>query len=653
VPDVVTGEKRNHVHVKRDIVSREERHHESVIEVQNFAKQFGVYGTVRLPDGPAFARVDARNEPRRNRQSFGGFLHCDVHLPLRSVTTLIPLSNDFANHGPRATHEGMSLRFNVRTGDYVISTIQTVKATDTGLTLSKTATGPNGEPIYFTKDPYAALNFYREADRMVVDKLAPLWTDYEASWATESPNKYPIGQYYADLGGLRGYQNAAIDYALRRKHTLIGDAPGVGKTLTAIGACNAFEARKVLVVCPAAIRGQWKKEIKKGSTIEKVSCYPVIRSADGIATWPHFTIISYDLLRNPAIHAALCSINWNAIILDEAHALKEVSARRTQALFGGGRREEFKDVLADHADRILALTGTPLPNRPRECYTLTRAMCWEAINYMSADDFRYRFNPSATLATGAIREEKGRLPELQARLRCNFMVRRLKEDVLKDLPDKTYEFAYIEKDGRIADVIQREKMLNYTIADLKKPNVQMFGEISTIRREMGEAKVPQTIQHIRFLLDIMEVQKLVVFSHHKSVMNALKENLEEYGVVEVRGGMGDAARRQSILRFAGDLKEKIPCDPKVRIFSAQLEAGGVGIDGLQDVCTHCVIVEPAWTSGSNEQAIDRLHRSGQHGNVIAQFIVVEGSLDEKILATVIDKVHTVHEALDNRKSRPI
>lgn len=543
----------------------------------------------------------------------------------------------------------MSLRFNPRTGDFVVSTIETVKATDTGLTLSKTASGPNGEPIYFTKDPYAALNFYREADKAVIDKLAPLWSDYEKSWATESPNAYPMG------GGviLRPYQNAGIDYALGRRHTLIGDAPGVGKTLTAIGACNAVNAQKVLVICPAQIRPQWRTQIKLGSVIEKVRVYPIVRSADGVANWPNYTVISYDLLRNPAIHAALCAIKWDAIILDEAHALKEISARRTQALFGGGRREEFKDVLADHADRIFALTGTPLPNRPRECYTLTRAMCWEAINFMTAEDFRYRFNPSATLATGAIREEKGRLPELQARLRCNFMVRRLKEDVLKDLPDKTYEFAYIEKDGRIADVVRREKMLNYTLQDLKKPNVQMFGEISTIRREMGEAKVPQTIQHIRYLLDIVEVEKLVIFSHHKSVMNALAENLAEYGVVEIRGGMGERARQNSILSFAGDAARGIQPDPKIRIFSAQLEAGGVGIDGLQNVCSHCVVVEPAWTSGSNEQAIDRLHRSGQHGNVIAQFIVVEGSLDERILAVVIDKTHTVHEALDNKKKRMV
>lgn len=552
----------------------------------------------------------------------------------------------------------MALRFNPGTGDFFVSTIQKIKAEDTGLTLSRTASGPNGEPIYFTKDPYAALNFYREGDAAAVDKLAPLWGDYERSWAIESPNVYPIGREIEALGGLRPFQNAAIDYAKDRRHTLIGDAPGVGKTLTAIGAANAFGAQKVLVVCPAAIRYQWRREIKRGSIIDKVKCNPIIRSAEGVANWPNYTIISYDLIRNPELHAAMCDIKWDLLILDEAHALKEIGARRTQALFGGGRREEFRDnPLANHAERILALTGTPLPNRPRECYTLTRALCWEAINFMSAEDFRYRFNPSALMTTKDnktyVREEKGRLPELQARLRCNYMVRRLKEDVLKDLPDKTYEFAYIEKDGRIADVVRREKMLNFSISDLRKPNVQMFGQISTIRREMGEAKVPQAVNHIKFLLDIMELEKVVIFSHHRSVMDQLRNALSSYGVVEVRGGITAEDRKEAIARFAGDPEVGRPPDPKVRIFSGQLEASGVGIDGLQRVCSHVVVVEPAWTSGSNEQAIDRLHRQGQHGNVIAQFIVVEGSLDEKILASVIDKTYTIHEALDNKKSRHV
>lgn len=885
----------------------------------------------------------------------------------------------------------MALRYNPKTSEFFVATGNKEKAESTGLTMSTVTTGPNGEPVYYTDSAYAALNFYKEGDDSAKTRLTPIWHDYEMSWATTSPNTYPMG---GDIV-LRGYQNAAIDYALSKTHVLIGDAPGIGKeaplytkiltptgwttmgaikpgdsvvgrdggkhtvigvypqgmkpsyritfgdgtstecglnhlwsvgsalrkrrsslpgrneyttktlqeliegglqiarkdgrkglkwyvplvepvqhaaidlpidpyvlgvligdgclagqsvrwstpdfdgdivdnmrarltgftiarndasdcpqyrimsggrgcrnklklklealglrvksgakfiptiykvasisqrlellrglmdtdgtahdnrvcfctsspelardvadivrslggtaklalynraaegkssewrvrinlkvcpflsvrksahwwptkytldhkyiekieyvgdveqqcimvdaadhlyvtddytvthnTLTAIGICNTEQALKVLVICPSSgglLPEQWKREIKRGSLIDKVRVSVVKRSSDGIASWAHYVVMSYDLARNPGIHAALCAVEWDAIILDEAHMLKETTARRTQAIFGGGRREEFKDPIADHTKRMIALTGTPLPNRPRECFTLTQALCHEAIDYMTFEDFRFRYNPSGITATGWRREEQGRLPELHARLRCNFMVRRLKEDVLKDLPAKTYELTYIEADGKIADIVRREKMLNYSIDDLKKPDIELLGQISTIRREMGEAKVPQTIAHMEYLMDIVEIPKVVMFSNHRSVMDSLRDGLSKYGVVEIRGGMTSNQRIKALERFIND--------PKVRILSGQIEAAGVGLDGLQKVCSHVVIVEPAWTSGSNEQAVDRIHRSEQHANVIVQFIVVEGSLDEYILATVIGKTHVVHETLDNRKRR--
>lgn len=542
------------------------------------------------------------------------------------------------------------LRWNPATCDYVVHTTDKSKAEATGLTRSISARGAGGTPVYFTQDPYAALNFYPDGDFVAQDRLGLIKSRYEASWALESPNSYPLG------GGktLRPYQNAGIDYIFdcfkRDGHALLGDAPGVGKTFTGIGVANALEAQRVLCIVPGRIRRQWRDNIKIGSILPKVRVFPILRGSDGVPSWANYVIISYELTRNPHIHAALCSINWDLLLIDEAHLLKELSARRTQAIFGGGRRTEFKDdPLINHCKRVVAMTGTPLPNRPRECYTLTRALCWDAIDFMTEDAFRYRFNPSAKLQSEDgktwTREEKGRLPELHARLRCNLMVRRLKEDVLPWLPDKSYEFAYVDTTGEIADVIRREKMLDYDIKDLKKPFAQFDGELSTIRREMGEAKLPQAVQHIRYLLDDLEIPKLVIFSHHRSVMDGLRDALAEYGVVELRGGMSDKQAENSKLMFMQR--------PHVRIFSGQIEAAGVGLDGLQQVASYVLIVEPSWVPGVNEQAVDRLHRDGQHANVIAQFLVAEGSLDETILASVIDKTYTTHEVLDNRKKRVI
>jgi SWI/SNF-related matrix-associated actin-dependent regulator 1 of chromatin subfamily A len=507
-----------------------------------------------------------------------------------------------------------------------------------GLTLSTKVRGQGGERVWFTKTPYAALPYYRQGNAAAQAQLAGLWRDYEDSWATDSDLSVPAppGREYMP------FQRAGIAYALRHERCLIGDEPGLGKTVEAIGTANALGAEKILVICPASIRLNWQREIRDWSILPRVTTLtqPVLKSSRGINPYTNYTIVSYELARNEGIHNALMGINWDLLVLDEAHYLKTPDAQRTRAVFGGGTKNFKVNWLADRSKHILGLTGTPLPNRPRECYTLARGLCWESIDWTSYDAFQHRFNPSQQMYSGAIREEKGRLPELQSRLRCNFMVRRLKEDVLKDLPDKRYEFTYVEPNGDIKEVLAREKLLNFEIEDLLSPFGDIAGQISTVRREMGEAKVPRIIEHMQYLLDIVEIPKVVMFAHHRGVMDSLHAALDHYGLVTVRGGMSTHAKQHSIDEFV--------LNPDIRVFSGQLDAAGFGIDGLQKVASHVVFAEPAWTPGTNEQAVDRCHRHGQHDNVVAQFLIVEDSLDEYVLRAVIDKVKTVHESLDRR-----
>lgn len=541
----------------------------------------------------------------------------------------------------------MGLSFNPKTNDYVVYTNDPKRAEDVGLTRATRVRGPKGEHVFFTQDGYAALPFWKDADGSAKARLGSLYTDYAASWATECDTEYRVGQAGSTLK-LRPYQNAGIKYGLAHRNCLIGDEMGIGKTAQAIGIANEVQAERVLVICPASIRLGWRKQIKMWSTIPQVRALPILKSSDGVARWPNYTIISYELMRNPDIHQALRGIDWDMMVIDEAHFLKSHNAQRTHAIFGGGRHAELKLSMAERAKRVVCLTGTPLPNRPKECFTLAKALNWEAIDWMNFEEFCYKFNPSArvtgTRADGTDytfnKEEMGRLPELHARLRCNFMIRRLKKDVLKDLPEKQYEFAYIEKTGAIREAIRRERMLQFQIKDLVNPTADIMGEIATVRRQMGEAKLPLAVEHLKYLLDIEEIPKLVIFSHHRSVMDGLKLALQKYGVVEVRGGMGSQAKENSVQQFQ--------TNPRIRIFSGQLDAAGFGIDGLQNVASRCVIIEPAWTPGTNDQAIDRIHRLGQMNPVLAQFLIAEGSLDERILSAVLDKAYTINEVLDQQ-----
>ena len=549
------------------------------------------------------------------------------------------------------------LKFNENNGSFIlfVSAAEEAKRAElAGLTLSTQIRGPNGEKVYYTSDPsrqpdynpYAALEFYEQADEAARSQLLPLRADYLKSWAKETTGfvaPCPDGKEPME------FQNAGVEYCLNRTNSIIGDEMGLGKTVQALLLANATDAKRVLVVCPASIRRNWRKEIYEWSTLRRASVECIEKGSQGVNPHVNYTVVSYDLLRNPGIHAALRSTRFDLGVFDEAHYVKSSEAQRTRALFGGGQRplpgdnkySYYENGLDRNIERMVALTGTPLPNRPREAYTLARGLNWEAIDYLSHDAFLDRYNPSGyNEETGGRWETKGRLGELNARLRTNLMVRRLKADVLPQLPDKRYEMTYIEPDGKIAEILARESLIDFDPRDLWNPDFTLDGTpISTLRREMGEAMVPRVVDYIKYMMDIVEVPKLILYAHHKSVINMLVEALDgKYGVVTHRGGMNTGAKEDAKRTFISG---------RPRIFLGQLDTME-GVDGLQSVCRTVVFAEPAWNPGRNEQCVDRAHRIGQHDNVVAHFLLVEGSFNEKVLNVVLDKAGNIHEALDQR-----
>jgi SWI/SNF-related matrix-associated actin-dependent regulator 1 of chromatin subfamily A len=518
-----------------------------------------------------------------------------------------------------------TLSYNHKTGAFIWPAANS-KAEDlarsVGLTKSTTA------GVWYTHDEYAALAFRKFADDTAAPKLHKIGIEYDKSWAQESTKDYPAppGMEY------HPFQRAGIEYALERRNTLIGDQPGLGKTIQAIGIANALRAKKVLVVCPASVRLQWRKEIRLWSTIPRAHVYPILKGSDGFNPYAAYTIISYDLMRNELLHKEICAQRWDLLIMDEGHYLKSVGALRTRALFGGGEGRFKNGGVADHADRIVTLTGTPLPNRPKECYTLARSLCWDAIDWQSQDAFDYKYNPS-----NMFEERVGRLPELRARLRCNLMVRRMKRDVLPQLPPKTYELTYVDESKAIKDALKAESMLDIDPTALSGSNFAIEGEISTVRRMMGEAMAPDAVEHVRMLMD-SGLDKVVVFGWHRSVLDVLEEGLSKYGLVRIDGRVSAVAKYRRVQDFR--------TDANIRVFLGNLQASGTGTDGLQDVCSHAVFSEASWVPGENEQCVDRLDRMGQNNGVLAQFLVATGSFAERVLSTAIRKHHTTHEALD-------
>ena len=498
--------------------------------------------------------------------------------------------------------------------------------------------------VLFTREPYCAATFWEYATDRAKQQLGGIYAEIQASWkaVSEAHIACPPDKE------LWPFQRASIEYALRRKNTLVGDQPGLGKTPIAICYANEVRAKRVLVICPASIRVQWVMKIREWSTMPwPLVIHPILHSRHGVHPEASWTVVSYELARTEAIAKALAKGTYDILIIDEAHYLKTIDSRRTRAVFGGGENRTF-EPLAARAGAILALTGTPLPNRPREAYTLARGMCFDAIDWQSEDAFRERFNPSVrgervdpvSGRTIVFNDERtGRHSELQNRLRGNFMVRHLKREVMPQLHMPAYDIIQLEETGPVKQALAAERLLDIDPEQLEGADFAAMGHIAVVRRQMGIALAPQVANYVHMLIDGGE-EKLVVFAWHIEVLDILERSLAKHGVIRIDGSTSATQKASKVRQFAKD--------PSKQVCIGNLLSLGTGTDGLQEVAWHALIAEPDWVAGNNEQAFDRLDRGGQTRRVQGDIFVAPNSFAEKILASALRKNQITHKSLDRR-----
>lgn len=522
---------------------------------------------------------------------------------------------------------------------------------DYGLDFSAPKSTPDTACLY-TDQPYAAVPFFAVATPAAQRRLAGLQQRVDASWASLPGAHWDVPPDQE----IWPFQGGSIRYALDTAHTLVGDEPGLGKTPIAVTIANEMRAKRVLVVCPASIRFQWARRINTWSTMRRYlghrpDIFVATSSRYGIRDNANWTIVSWSLVASPGLWAALAKGRFDLLVLDEAHYAKTIDAKRTQAIFGGSRNAAALP-LADRAERVVALTGTPLPNRPREAYVLARHLCWEAIDFLSEDGFKSRFNPSQTRSkeirrpNGLTRtsvfemdEEVGRTGELQARLRANFMVRHLKRDVMQELKLPAYDLIRVEETRAIKAALAAENLLDIDPDHLEGADADILGEIATARRLMGVAMAPQVAEYLEMLARGGE-RKLVVFAWHKEVLDMLCNHLRGFGVLRVDGSDSARSKDAKVQRFIRD--------PGMTFILGNVMSLGTGTDGLQEVATHCLLAEPDWVHGNNQQCVDRLDRGGQKGHVQADIFVAPGSIAERVLASALRKGMDSYKALDHR-----
>lgn len=498
--------------------------------------------------------------------------------------------------------------------------------------------------LWWTKDAEKALKLSGYADEHAMTRITStvqkLKEDIAASMATDADINIPSPDGLEYLP----YQKGGIAFAQGREGTLIADDMGLGKTIQAIGRINVDPSiKRALIVCPASLKINWKRETEKWLT------RPMTVGIADSKTWPatDVVIINYDILtKNPRVLAEV----WDLVCFDESHYIKNEKAKRT------------KVATSIRARVRLALTGTPILNRPIELFT--------TLNWLSPEAWG-SFWAFARKYAGAYQDRYGwhfdgasNLDELQKQLRSTVMVRRLKADVLKELPAKRRQVvelvtngsakvvtaerrAWEESEERLADLqtqadlareLGDEGSYREAVKELSTGRLAAFTEMAKLRHDTALAKVDKCIE---FLSDALESGgKIVVFAHHLDVIEALRTGLVDHKPVVVTGSTALDARQRAVDAFQ--------TDPGVKVFLGNIKAAGVGL--TLTASSHVVFVELDWTPGWVTQAEDRCHRIGQTDSVLVQHLVLDGSLDSYLAKMLVKKQEVAEQALNGGAS---
>jgi SNF2 family DNA or RNA helicase len=470
-------------------------------------------------------------------------------------------------------------------------------------------------------------------------------TAVEMSHAKDSSIVIPVPDGLSYLP----FQRAGIEYASQRALTLIADEMGLGKTVQAIGAVNADpNISHVLIVCPASLKHNWRREWQKWDV--KGLEVQIVDGVKEVMFDGDVVIINYDIL---AAHATELKKRdgWHAMILDECHYLKNRRTDRTLEVFGGIKRNADREIIARYnpipAEKKLLLSGTPIVNKPKELWPLLQTLDPMGLG-ASSNWYNYakRYcqmrsweqpdprKPGQTM-TMYWWEGADNLEELQELMRARFMVRRLKKDVLTELPAKRRQVIVLEPGKALAKLVARESQAYKDYEPnsfLGKPQ-PAIGEISTTRKRIALAKVKFAVEHIKELLH--ETPKVVAFVHHHEVADALFQAFGESAVL-VDGRVSLDNRQKAVDRF----QTEAGCT----VFIGGIQAAGVGL--TLTAASVVVFVELDWVPGSISQAEDRCHRIGQKESVLVQHLILEGSIDEKVVGVLIQKQEVIDKALD-------
>ena len=396
---------------------------------------------------------------------------------------------------------------------------------------------------------------------------------------------------------------------------LLADEMGVGKTIQAISLAYIYrDSWPVLIVCPGSMKYSWKGEIQTWLGLRDHRINIINSSRQRISSDAYFYIISYDLVKN--ILKKLKQMTFDFVILDEAHSMKNKDCLRAKKIL----------PVAVRAKRLILMTGTPILAKPLEGYPLLYALRPDLFCYFKKYAYRY-CDPQPT-PFGYSWSGTSNTKELHWIL-STLMVRRLKKDVLNNLPPKRRQKVFIKADPDI-------------IAEIKKVKTQIKGRKGTLDAYTltGKAKIEGAYEYISDLLDLD--QKFIVFAYHYDMLDKIESLMKVKNVEYIR--IDGSTKQDKRYDYVNNFQTNENC--KVAILSIVAASTGITLTSASLV----IFAELTWTPSIMIQAEDRAHRIGQNNDFVdIKYLYGPETLDDFILDRLQKKLTIVSTTLDDKK----
>lgn len=444
------------------------------------------------------------------------------------------------------------------------------------------------------------------------------------------------------------HQKEAVGFIEQKNgRALIADSMGLGKTATVLAWLQLNKNNNVLpaiVVCPSSMKLTWQKEVSNWTELtSRVWEGRISNHSNGtpeLSASTDIHIINYDILASKVkdedgkeiikVRSDISGLKPKTVIIDEAHMCKDLKSQRTKAVLD----------LCKTASHVIALSGTPILNRPVEIYPILKAVAPQL--FPSFTKFAYRYCAPVYNGYGWDFRGASNIKELYELLTERVMIRRLKQDVLKDLPPKIRSVIPLEIDNRDEyDKAASDLIAWFNNIDPEKAKAAERAEalvkFEALKQLTARGKLAGVIEWIRNFLESEE--KLVVFANHKAIIDALAKEFEDIAV-KLDGSCSDVQRQQAVDSFQDN--------PDIKLFIGNIQAAGVGIT-LTAASSTCFVEEP-WSPSIVDQAEDRVHRIGQEADSVnAYHLVARKTIEEDIIELLDKKRQIISQALDGRE----